>query len=463
MNTLFDKIWDSHTVDRDDDENYLIYLDRVLVHDLSFHVFNHLRAANRTARNPDMVFSFADHFVPTVDREPDVIKPEMQQMMDLLAKNSAELGIRSFGLDDPDQGILHVVGPEQGITLPGLVIAGADSHTSTHGALGCFAFGAGVTDITHAITTQTLWRPRPGNIRVTVSGELGFSVTGKDVVLKIIETIGAAGGTGHVIEYAGEAIENMSIEERMTVCNMSIEAGARAGLVSPDDKTIDYVRGRPHAPTGKDWELAEAYWRTLATDTNASFDREVALHADDIAPMVTWGTSPEDAIAVTDLVPDPADESDANRRAKLERSLDYIGLTAGDRLTDVAIDHVFIGSCTNSRIEDLRAAAAVAKGRTAKVPAMIVPGSVPIQKQAESEGLDRIFTEAGFQWREPGCSMCVAINGDMLEPGTRCASTSNRNFEGRQGKGARTHLMSPAMAAAAAVSGKIADVREMMR
>jgi len=462
MNTIFDKIWESHVVDQDNDDNYLIYIDRVLVHDLSFHVFNHLRAAGRTARNPDMVFSFADHFVPTIDREPDVIRPDMKEMLALLAKNSAELGIRSFGLDDPDQGILHVVGPEQGITQPGLVIAGADSHTSTHGALGAFAFGAGVTDITHAITTQTLWRPRPGNIRVTVDGELGFSVTGKDVVLKIIETISASGGTGSVIEYAGTTIEKMSVEERMTVCNMSIEAGARAGLISPDDKTIDYVRGRPYAPSGDAWDQAEAHWRALVTGDDASFDREVHIDANDIAPMVTWGTSPEETIAVTDVVPNPADESDSNRRAKLERALDYIGLSSGDRLTDIPIDHVFIGSCTNGRIEDLRAAAEVARGRSAKVPAMIVPGSVAVARQAESEGLDRIFTEAGFQWREAGCSMCVAINGDMLEPGTRCASTSNRNFEGRQGKGARTHLMSPAMAAAAAVSGHIADVRELM-
>jgi len=459
--TLFDKIWNSHLIDQDDDGNSLIYIDRILVHDLTFHAFNHMRKAGRKIRRPETMFSFADHFVPTRNRTPATIDPDMGTMVQLLKKNSQEFGIRSFGLDDPDQGILHVVGPEQGLTQPGLVIAGADSHTSTHGALGAFAFGAGVSDIVHAAVTQSLWRPRPRNLRIQIDGALHQHVSAKDVILAIIARIGAGGGTGHVIEYTGSTIEAMSVEARMTICNMSIEAGARAGLVSPDDKSIDYVRGRPMAPAGDLWDSAERYWRALATDANASFDTSESLSAADIEPMVTWGTSPEDALPISGHVPDPAKEPNPARRLRLERSLQYIGLDAGQAVQGIPVDHVFIGSCTNARIEDLRVAADIARSHKARIPAMVVPGSSAVKRQAEAEGLDAIFRESGFQWLESGCSMCVAINGDHLAAGTRCASTSNRNFQGRQGKGARTHLVSPAMAAAAAVTGQLTDVRNI--
>jgi len=459
--TLFDKIWDSHTIDQDDDGNSLIYIDRILVHDLTFHAFNHLRKAGRKIRRPETMFSFADHFVPTRNRTPETIDPDMGAMVDLLKKNSHEFNIKSFGLDHPDQGILHVVGPEQGLSQPGMVIAGADSHTSTHGALGAFAFGAGVSDIVHAAVTQSLWRPRPRNLRVRINGQLNEHVSAKDVILAVIAQIGAAGGTGHVIEYAGTTIEAMSVEARMTVCNMSIEAGARAGLISPDDKTIDFVRGRPMAPQGELWDAAENYWRTLASDTDAMFDADEKLDADSIEPMVTWGTSPEDALPISGKVPDPRLIKNPADRQRLERSLQYIGLDAGQSMQGVAVDHVFIGSCTNARIEDLRSAALIAQQGKARIPAMVVPGSSAVKRMAEAEGLDEIFRQSGFQWLESGCSMCVAINGDHLAAGSRCASTSNRNFQGRQGKGARTHLVSPAMAAAAAITGQLTDVRAL--
>ncbi len=459
--TVFDKIWDSHVVDEDDDGNFLLYIDRILVHDLTFHAFNHMRKAGRKIRRPETVFSFADHFVPTRNRTPQTIDPDMGAMVNLLKKNSAEFNVRSFGLDHPDQGILHVVGPEQGLTQPGLIIAGADSHTSTHGALGTFAFGAGVSDIIHAAVTQTLWRPRPKNLRIRIDGELAEHVSAKDVILSIIASIGAGGGTGHVIEYAGSTIDAMSVEARMTICNMSIEAGARAGLVSPDDKTIEFVRGKPMAPAGEHWQMAQQHWRGLATETNATFDAEQQIDATKIEPMVTWGTSPEDALPISGHVPDPDAEADPGRRQRLQRALGYIGLEAGQAMRGVAIDHVFIGSCTNARIEDLRIAAQIADGHQTRIPAMIVPGSTSVRRMAQAEGLDQIFLRAGFQWLESGCSMCVAINGDHLAAGTRCASTSNRNFQGRQGKGARTHLVSPAMAVAAAVSGQLMDVREL--
>ncbi len=463
--TIFDKIWDSHVITRRDDGESLIYIDRLLLQENSFHAFDKIRRENRRVRNPRQAFAFADHYVPTLDRSRGldaIADPEIRNMVELIESDTRAYNITLFGLGDIRQGILHVVGPEQGITQPGLVIAGADSHTSTHGALGAFAFGVGSSEVAHVLAVQGLWRTRPKTMLVDVVEPLPAGTTAKDLILAIIARIGAGGATGHVIEYAGPGITGLSVEERMTVCNMSIEAGARAGLVSPDDKVFDYVKGRPYAPKGADWDRALAYWRSLPSDPGAAYDRRVEITAAEIAPMVTWGTSPDQALAVTGRVPDPASETDADRRARMERALAYMDLTPGQELRSIAVDRVFIGSCTNSRIEDLRAAAAVAKGRQVKVRAMVVPGSGLIKRQAEEEGLHEIFLAAGFEWREPGCSMCVAINGDTLQPGERCASTSNRNFEGRQGRGGRTHLMSPAMAAAAAVTGRLSDVRELL-
>ncbi len=463
--TIFDKIWDSHVITRRDDGESLIYIDRLLLQENSFHAFDKIRRENRRVRNPRQAFAFADHYVPTLDRSRGldaIADPEIRSMVELIESDTRAYDITLFGLGDIRQGILHVVGPEQGITQPGLVIAGADSHTSTHGALGAFAFGVGSSEVAHVLAVQGLWRTRPKTMLVDVVEPLPAGTTAKDLILAIIARIGAGGATGHVIEYAGPGITGLSVEERMTVCNMSIEAGARAGLVSPDDKVFDYVKGRPYAPKGADWDRALAYWRSLPSDPGAAYDRRVEITAAEIAPMVTWGTSPDQALAVTGRVPDPASETDADRRARMERALAYMDLMPGQELRSIAVDRVFIGSCTNSRIEDLRAAAAVAKGRQVKVRAMVVPGSGLIKRQAEEEGLHEIFLAAGFEWREPGCSMCVAINGDTLQPGERCASTSNRNFEGRQGRGGRTHLMSPAMAAAAAVTGRLSDVRELL-
>ncbi len=463
--TIFDKIWDSHVITRRDDGESLIYIDRLLLQENSFHAFDKIRRENRRVRNPRQAFAFADHYVPTLDRSRGldaIADPEIRNMVELIESDTRAYNITLFGLGDIRQGILHVVGPEQGITQPGLVIAGADSHTSTHGALGAFAFGVGSSEVAHVLAVQGLWRTRPKTMLVDVAEPLPAGTTAKDLILAIIARIGAGGATGHVIEYAGPGITGLSVEERMTVCNMSIEAGARAGLVSPDDKVFDYVKGRPYAPKGADWDRALAYWRSLPSDPGAAYDRRVEITAAEIAPMVTWGTSPDQALAVTGRVPDPASETDADRRARMERALAYMDLTPGQELRSIAVDRVFIGSCTNSRIEDLRAAAAVAKGRQVKVRAMVVPGSGLIKRQAEEEGLHEIFLAAGFEWREPGCSMCVGINGDTLQPGERCASTSNRNFEGRQGRGGRTHLMSPAMAAAAAVTGRLSDVRDLL-
>ncbi len=463
--TIFDKIWDSHVITRRDDGESLIYIDRLLLQENSFHAFDKIRRENRRVRNPRQAFAFADHYVPTLDRSRGldaIADPEIRNMVELIESDTRAYNITLFGLGDIRQGILHVVGPEQGITQPGLVIAGADSHTSTHGALGAFAFGVGSSEVAHVLAVQGLWRTRPKTMLVDVVEPLPAGTTAKDLILAIIARIGAGGATGHVIEYAGPGITGLSVEERMTVCNMSIEAGARAGLVSPDDKVFDYVKGRPYAPKGADWDRALAYWRSLPSDPGAAYDRRVEITAAEIAPMVTWGTSPDQALAVTGRVPDPASETDADRRARMERALAYMDLMPGQELRSIAVDRVFIGSCTNSRIEDLRAAAAVAKGRQVKVRAMVVPGSGLIKRQAEEEGLHEIFLAAGFEWREPGCSMCVAINGDTLQPGERCASTSNRNFEGRQGRGGRTHLMSPAMAAAAAVTGRLSDVRDLL-
>jgi len=459
--TLFEKLWSAHEILVSDSGETLLYIDRLLLHEGSQHAFEDLRAAGRPVKNPGQVFCFTDHYVPTLNRAQGIADPEIRHMVELLQRNAAENGIAQFSMGDARQGILHIVGPEQGITQPGIVLAGADSHTSTHGALGCLAFGVGASESTHVLATQALWLRKPKTMRITVTGRRPFGVSAKDVILAIIARIGAGGAVGHAIEYAGDTIRALSMEERMTVCNMSIEGGGRAGMIAPDDTTFAYVAGRPYAPQGAAWEQALAHWRTLPSDPDAAFDREVTLAAADIAPMVTWGTSPETALPITGRIPDPAAEGDPARRADMEKALHYMGLAPGTPLSEVAVDRVFIGSCTNARIEDLRAAAEVAKGRRAVVPTWVVPGSGLVKAQAEAEGLDAVFRAAGFEWREPGCSLCTAINGDMLQPGERCASTSNRNFQGRQGRGGRTHLVGPAMAAAAAVTGRLADVRRL--
>ena len=460
--TMFDKIWRRHAVVARDDGPTLLYIDRHLLHEGSHHAFDMLRKRGLEVRRPDRTFATPDHYVATAGRErPANQDPDRRRMVETLERNAAAARITLFGIADARQGIVHVIGPEQGLSQPGLTIVCGDSHTSTHGALGALAFGIGASDASHVLATQTLWQPKPRTMRATLSGRLGFGVVAKDLILAIIAEIGAGGASGHVVEYAGPAIEGLSMEGRMTVCNMSIEAGAKAGMIAPDDATLSYLEGRPYAPEGEHWRKAETYWRSLPSDARAEFDREIGLDAGDVAPMVTWGTSPEDAAPITGRVPEPAEASDAERRAAVERALDYMGLEPGTPLAGIAIDRVFIGSCTNGRIEDLRAAAAVVKDRRAAVPAMVVPGSGLVKRQAEAEGLDRVFTGAGFEWRQPGCSMCVAVNGDLVMPGERCASTSNRNFQGRQGPRARTHLMSPPMAAAAALAGKLTDVRRL--
>ena len=461
--TLFEKIWSRHAILDREDGTTLLSIDRHLCHEGSFHAFDKLKAQARVVRRPDLTVAIADHYVSTDAPELGNKDPSRREVIERLTTNTDAMGVRLYGVGAPEQGIVHVVGPEQGITLPGLLLVCGDSHTATHGALGCLAFGIGASEVAHVLATQTLWQKKPKTLRVTIDGSLGPGVSAKDVILHLISVIGANGATGHMIEYAGSTIREMSMEGRMTVCNMSIEAGARAGLIAPDDKTFAYLKDRRHAPKGDDWERALDDWRALASDSGARFDREVSINAADIAPSITWGTSPEEAMAITGNIPDPALETDPSRRAALEATLDYMGLMPGAALTDIPVDRVFIGSCTNGRIEDLRAAAAIAKGRSARVTAIVVPGSTPIKAQAEAEGLDRIFIEAGFEWRATGCSMCVGMNGDLTPPGERCASTSNRNFKGRQGPGSRTHLMSPAMAAAAAVTGHLADVRELIR
>jgi len=441
----------------------LLYIDRHLVHEVtSPQAFEGLRLSGRSVRRPEAALAVADHNVPTTDRAAGIVDAESRLQVETLEQNCGHFGIEFFSMSDLRQGIVHIIGPEQGFTLPGMTIVCGDSHTSTHGAFGALAFGIGTSEVEHVLATQTLLQAPAKNMRVTVDGVLGFGVTAKDVVLAIIGAIGTAGGTGHVIEYAGDVIKGLSMEGRMTVCNMSIEAGARAGLIAPDDITFDYLAGRPKAPKGAAWEMAIEYWKTLPSDAGATYDKEVVLRAADIAPLVTWGTSPEDVVPITASVPDPADASSDAKRQAMARSLDYMGLKPGTRMQDVAVERVFIGSCTNGRIEDLRAAAAVVEGRKVAggVEAIIVPGSGLVKEQAEAEKLDQVFLDAGFQWREPGCSMCLAMNADRLDPGQRCASTSNRNFEGRQGRGGRTHLMSPAMAAVAAISGRLADVRD---
>ncbi len=462
--TLFDKIWDSHVVYRQPDGTCVLYIDRHLVHEVtSPQAFEGLRIAGRKVRRPDLTLAVADHNVPTTNRAAGIDDPESKLQVETLSDNCAAFGVPLFKMDDVRQGIVHVIGPEQGFTQPGNTIVCGDSHTATHGAFGALAFGIGTSEVEHVLATQTLLQKPARNMRITVDGKLPVGVTAKDVILAIIGRIGTAGGTGHVIEYAGEAIRGLSMEGRMTVCNMSIEAGARAGLIAPDEITFAYLKGRPMSPKGGAWEQAVQWWRTLPSDPGARYDREVALRAADIAPQVTWGTSPEQVLPITGAVPDPSSEPDEMRRNGIKRALEYMGLKPGTKMAEIAIDTVFIGSCTNSRIEDLRDAARVAKGRKVKpgVRALVVPGSGLIKHQAEEEGLDRIFTESGFEWREAGCSMCLAMNADKLQPGERCASTSNRNFEGRQGFGGRTHLVSPAMAAAAALTGHLTDVREL--
>ncbi len=458
--TLFQKIWDGHVVHRQDDGTCVIYIDRHLVHEVtSPQAFEGLRAAGRKVRRTDATIAVADHNTPTTA---DAMEEESRIQVETLEKNVAEFGVPYFDMNDARRGIVHVIGPEQGLTLPGMTIVCGDSHTSTHGAFGALAFGIGTSEVEHVLATQTLLQKPAKNMRVSVDGNLPLGVTPKDVILAIIGKLGTAGGTGYVIEYAGRAIREMTMEGRMTVCNMSIEAGARAGLIAPDDTTFNYLEGRPYSPKGGAWDLALAQWRRLPSDKGAVFDTELNLLGSDIPPMVTWGTSPQDALPITDVVPDPANAPDENRREAWTRSLAYMGLTPGTRLVDVPIQRVFIGSCTNGRIEDLRAAAEIARGRKVAdgVSAMVVPGSGLVKAEAEREGLDKIFLEAGFEWRIQGCSMCLAMNADRLEPGQRCASTSNRNFEGRQGRGGRTHLLSPAMAAAAAIKGTLADVRD---
>ncbi|GAN69423.1 3-isopropylmalate dehydratase large subunit [Acetobacter orleanensis] len=463
--TLFDKIWDHHVVETLPDGTSILYIDRHLLHEVtSPQAFEGLRLAGRKLRHPEMTMAVVDHNVPTSDRTQPIEEPESRNQIETLERNVKEFGVPYFPLLSASQGIVHVVGPEQGISLPGMTIVCGDSHTSTHGALGALAFGIGTSEVEHVMATQTILQRPAKNMRVTVEGQLAPGVSAKDVMLAIIGHIGTAGGTGHVIEFAGSAIRGLDMAGRMTICNMSIEAGARAGLVAPDDTTFDYVRNRPFAPKGEDFEKAVSFWRTLATDDGAHFDKDVSLRAEDIAPSLTWGTSPETVLPITGTVPDPAQEADESKRAQMQRMLDYMGLEAGQKIAGTPVDVVFIGSCTNSRIEDLRAAAQVAAGRKVAegVRAMIVPGSGLVKMQAEEEGLDQIFLDAGFEWREAGCSMCLGMNPDKLTPGQRCASTSNRNFEGRQGPGGRTHLLSPAMAAAAAVTGCLTDARELV-
>jgi 3-isopropylmalate/(R)-2-methylmalate dehydratase large subunit len=464
--TLYDKIWDDHVVETRPDGTALVFIDRHLIHEVTTpQAFTALREAGRRVRRPDLTLAVPDHNVPTTDRRLPIEDPESAEQLALLKANCAEFGIEYLEIDAPEQGIVHVIGPEQGFTLPGLTMVCGDSHTSTHGAFGALAFGIGTSEVEHVFATSTLMLRKSANLAVTVTGSLGFSITAKDVALAIIGALGTAGGTGSVLEYRGPVIEALSMEGRMTLCNMSIEAGARAGLVAPDEKTFAYVKGRPRAPAGAALDSALAWWRQLPTDPGAHFDRELVLDGSAIAPLVTWGTSPEDVVPVTGTVPAPDSFADEGKRAAAAKSLAYMGLAPGTRMEDVAVEHIFIGSCTNSRIEDLRAAAAVVQGRRVAATirqALVVPGSGLVKRQAEAEGLDRIFTAAGFEWREPGCSMCLGMNPDKVPPGERCASTSNRNFVGRQGPGARTHLLSPAMAAAAAVTGRLTDVRQLL-
>ena len=462
MKTLYDKIWDAHIVHQETGKPALIYIDLHLIHEVtSPQAFEGLRLAGRKVRRPDLTFATLDHAIPTVNRNLPFNDPIAAQQVETLRKNTQEFGVRLYDLDRIEQGIIHVFGPEQGLTQPGQTIVCGDSHTSTHGAFGALAFGIGTSEVEHVLATQCLQQTKSKNLLIKVEGELPFGVTAKDVILGIINEIGTDGGTGYVIEYAGSAIKNLSMEGRMTVCNMSIEAGARAGLIAPDATTFEYLKGKPFAPKGENWEKSVEYWKSLPTDSGAKFDKTVEIKAEDLEPFVTWGTSPGMSVKISESVPELSGAKDENERKSFERALQYMDLEPSQKIEELAINRAFIGSCTNSRIEDLREAAKIAKGYkiSPKVSAMIVPGSMQIKKQAEEEGLAKIFVDAGFEWRDAGCSMCLAMNEDILKEGERCASTSNRNFEGRQGRGGRTHLVSPAMAAAAAIAGHFVDVR----
>jgi 3-isopropylmalate/(R)-2-methylmalate dehydratase large subunit len=460
--TLFDKLWNGHEIHRGEDGSSLLWVDRHFVHEGSHHAFGKIAERGEGVAEPGLTFGVADHYVPTRARQAGIADPVVARMVDTLDRNAATHGFRLFGLADPRQGIVHVVGPEQGLTLPGLLVTCGDSHTSTHGAFGAFAFGIGATEVAHVLATQTIWQKKPRRMRITVEGALGIGVAAKDLALNWIARLGADGARGCAIEYAGSAVHALSMEGRMTLCNLSIEGGARCGMVAPDETTLAYLAGRPFAPSGEDWERAAEGWMSLVSDADAGFDREVVLHADEIAPIVTWGTSPEDALPITASLPDPERATSPAQAARIRDVLDYMGLQPGRPLESITVDQVFIGSCTNARIEDLRAAAAVLAGRKARVPGLVSPGSSLVKKQAEEEGLDRIFIAAGLEWVASGCSMCVGMNGDIVAPGKRCASTTNRNFRGRQGPGSRTHLMSPAMVAAAAVAGHLTDARALL-
>ena len=461
--TLYDKIWEDHLVHRQEDGTSLLFVDRHLIHEVtSPQAFEGLRNSNRKVRNPELTLAVADHNVPTTDRSKGIADEQSKIQVDTLGKNCEEFGIKLFGMSDKRQGIVHIIGPEQGFTQPGNIIVCGDSHTATHGAFGALAFGIGTSEVEHVLATQTLVQKKSKNLRINVDGELPIGVTSKDVILQIIGKIGTAGGTGYVIEYSGDVISSLTVENRMTICNMTIEGGARAGLIAPDEKIFKYLEGKPMAPKNDIWDKALEYWGKLNSDNDAEFDKEVSLKGEEIKPMVTWGTSPQDVITIDGKVPNPTDEKDNDKRSSIERSLKYMGLKPNTLIKDIKIDKVFIGSCTNGRIEDLRDAAKILKNKkiASHVQAMVVPGSGLVKEQAEQEGLDKIFLNSGFEWREPGCSMCLAMNADKLKPEERCASTSNRNFEGRQGRGGRTHLVSPAMAAAAAISGNFEDVRK---
>ncbi len=461
--TIYDKIWKEHLVHEQEDGTSLLFVDRHLIHEVtSPQAFEGLRSSNRKVRQPKLTLAVADHNVPTTDRTKGILDQESKIQVDTLDSNCKEFGIQIFGMNDKRQGIVHIIGPEQGFTQPGTIIVCGDSHTATHGAFGALAFGIGTSEVEHVLATQTLVQKKSKNFRVNVNGDLPIGVTSKDVILQIIGKIGTAGGTGYVIEYAGDLISNLSVENRMTICNMTIEGGARAGLIQPDQKVFDYLKDKPMSPKKENWEKALEYWSSLKSDEGAHFDKEINLDAKDIKPMVTWGTSPQDVVTIDGKVPNPKNETDPDKKNSIERSLKYMGLNSDISVKDIKIDKVFIGSCTNGRIEDLREAAKILKDKkiASHVNAMVVPGSGLVKEKAEQEGLDKIFINSGFEWREPGCSMCLAMNADKLKPGERCASTSNRNFEGRQGRGGRTHLVSPGMAAAAAISGNLDDVRK---
>ena len=462
--TIYDKIWNEHLVHKQEDGTSLLFVDRHLIHEVtSPQAFEGLRNSKRKVRQPKLTLAVADHNVPTTDRSKGISDQESKIQVETLDSNCKEFGIQIFGMNDKRQGIVHIIGPEQGFTQPGTIIVCGDSHTATHGAFGALAFGIGTSEVEHVLATQTLVQKKSKNFRINVNGSLSTGVTSKDVILQIIGKIGTAGGTGFVIEYAGDVISSLSVEQRMTVCNMTIEAGARAGLIAPDEKTFDYLKNKSMSPKGEDWLKAVKFWKTLYSDKECKFDKEINIDGKDIDPLVTWGTSPQDVSPVTGVVPDPEEEKDEDRKTAMKRSLEYMGLKANTKISDIKIDKIFIGSCTNGRIEDLRVAAELLKGKKIanNVSAMVVPGSGLVKEQAEKEGLDKIFKEAGFEWREPGCSMCLGMNPDQLKPRERCASTSNRNFEGRQGRGGRTHLVSPGMAIAAAINGHLTDVREI--